>query len=307
MKSSAVLLITFNRPDNTKIVFDKIVNSGVKKLYVFNDGPRDNNEEDQQARVEIENMLKEYKGDCDIRTLFSKTNYGCGPGPVKAITWAFEKEDRLIILEDDCVASRSFFGYCDELLERYLYDTRVWLVSGNNYNEEYPLAHSYRFTRYGHTWGWATWKRCWNEYDFQLKKFPEFLKNSGLENVFFTKKEAQLYKEKYFMLYGDEKMRSSIWDFQWGFAIQSNNGLSIMPAKNLVKNIGIQGTHAQGQGRFHNRKIYEDFKITSHPSFVLPDRQFELYHFDFYRKIVRPGYFKGLRKRIIKKVAMVFH
>ncbi len=112
MKSSAVLLITFNRPENTKIVFNKIVSSGVKKLYVFNDGPRDNNTEDLKARNDIADMLKQYKGDCDIKTLFSKSNYGCGPGPVKAITWAFEKEDRLIILEDDCVASRSFFCYC---------------------------------------------------------------------------------------------------------------------------------------------------------------------------------------------------
>ncbi len=128
-----------------------------------------------------------------------------------------------------------------------------------------------------------------------------------MQNVFSTKKEVELYQEKYEKLYESEDMRRSVWDFQWNYTIQSNNGLCIMPAKNLVTNIGIYGVHGNGQGRFHNRKCSEDFKITSHPSFVLPDREFDLYHFSFFRKIIVPSFFKGLDKRIIRKIERIMN
>ena len=43
-----VLLITFNRADNTRKVFEKIREAKVKKLYIANDAPRENNINDQQ-------------------------------------------------------------------------------------------------------------------------------------------------------------------------------------------------------------------------------------------------------------------
>ena len=100
-----VLLITFNRPDYTRQVFEKIRQAKVKKLYIANDGPREGNLEDQKAREEIKQIVNDIDWECDVKTLFYDKNLGCGWGPATAISWAFENEDKLIILEDDCVPS----------------------------------------------------------------------------------------------------------------------------------------------------------------------------------------------------------
>ena len=99
-----VLLITFNRPDYTLQVVEKIRQAKIKKLYIANDGPREGNMDDQKAREEIKNIIDSIDWDCEVHTLFQEKNLGCGWGPANAITWAFENEDRLIILEDDCTS-----------------------------------------------------------------------------------------------------------------------------------------------------------------------------------------------------------
>jgi hypothetical protein len=59
----------------------------------------------------------------------------------------------LIILEDNCVPVIPFLGYCNELLERYKKDIRIWLISENQDNEEAAKTpHSYLFPHYGHIW-----------------------------------------------------------------------------------------------------------------------------------------------------------
>src|SRR5690554_7495300 len=93
-----VLLVTFNRPDTTKKVLNKIKEAKVKKLYFFNDGPREGNQEDLIARNELKKMADNIDWNCEVITKFEPKNLGCGLGVSSAITWAFENEDRLIIL-----------------------------------------------------------------------------------------------------------------------------------------------------------------------------------------------------------------
>ena len=50
--SAPVLLITFNRPDTTRKVFDAIRKAKPSKLYIFNDGPREGNDEDKKDSTE---------------------------------------------------------------------------------------------------------------------------------------------------------------------------------------------------------------------------------------------------------------
>ena len=50
-----------------------------------------------------------------------------------SISWFFEQEPEGIILEDDCVPSLSFFGYCTTLLKKFRNDERIGHISGSNY------------------------------------------------------------------------------------------------------------------------------------------------------------------------------
>lgn len=106
-----VLLVIFNRPDTTEKVFAAIRSAKPKKLYISADGPRAGNKDDIINCAATREIVKIVDWDCDVQYRFLEHNLGCGPGPSTAISWAFEREDRLIILEDDCVPSKSFFDF----------------------------------------------------------------------------------------------------------------------------------------------------------------------------------------------------
>ncbi len=299
-----VLLITFNRPDNTRQVFEKIRQAKVKKLYIANDGPRKGNAEDINAREEIKKMVDEVDWDCEVKTLFQKKNLGCGWGPASAITWALENEDRIIILEDDCVPSMSFFDYVNYCLEKYKNDTRVWLVSGRSHhtNSGFFNHYDYLFTHYGHTWGWATWKRCWRNFDMEMKDFPEFHKTGGAENVFFSSKEGREFNKKYEKVYLNKESSRHIWDFQFNYHIIKNGGLSIVPSQNLIQYIGYYGTHAKGKKKHHILPSSNAYRIVKEPKFVIVNKAYDRYHFNNHVKkyLVPTPIFKRVFRKINK-------
>jgi hypothetical protein len=291
-----VLLITFNRYKYTYEVLEKIRRAKIKKLYLFNDGPRKNNNIDVMEREKIKNIIGDIDWDCEVNTYFAKENLGCGKGPFSAISWAFKNEEKLIILEDDCVPAISFFNYCDTLLNKYDDDERIWLISGSNFMENYQYKADYHITRHAHTLGWGTWKRCWMQIDLKMNKFPSFINKGGFKNVFFSKYEYKIYNYRYQNFFSRKINIDNVWDYQFSFSRHINNGLAIIPRKNLIKNIGITGTHNKKRKSFHFRTIDENFYINYHPDDFLLDRKYEKKYAKYYLKMN----FKTKIKSIIK-------
>jgi len=302
LAEAPVLLIIFNRPDTTKLVFEAIRKAKPSKLFVSADAPRNGNKNDEVNCLKAREIVKYIDWECNLKYRFIEENLGCGWGPASAITWAFENEDRLIILEDDCVPSQAFFLYANYVLERYLNDTRVWFVSGRNdvTKPELFMGNDYTFSHYGHSWGWATWKRCWNHFDMNMSNLDNFIKNGGAKNVFYSKREGTIWNEKYKRLKQDTMLHTHVWDFQFGYAITSNGGLSIVPAKNLIENVGFFGTHSKGVNKSCELKSHEDFTIKNEPEFVIANRDFDRFHFE--KKILYAYRKKPMYLRIIHKI-----
>jgi len=277
--STPILLITFNRPETTKLVLEAIVKYNPEKLFVFSDGPRESNEmDDNKLIMETRNMVKSINWEGSLYTRFMETNQGCGLGVSGAISWAFETEEQLIILEDDCVPSQSFFGFCNKLLYKYALDTRVMHIAGTRWNKEFEVNHeSYFFSRYAHIWGWATWKRSWEKYDFMMKDWPDFKKTGLLNNL--VENYFPLYKRWEYMFRSVySQSRKHTWDYQWQYAIFKNNGLCITPIKNLVTNIGDVGVHFKEKTSAHHRDREEVEELLIDPLFFHCDYQFDRYH-----------------------------
>lgn len=298
-----VLLITFNRADNTRKVFEKIREAKIKKLYVANDAPRPGNINDEQNRKKIREMLNEIDWDCELHTLFHEKNQGNGFGPVAAYNWFFEKEEMGIILEDDTVPVSSFFEFCNYCLRKYKDDTRIWAISGVSHHSNHELFNGkdYIFTRYAATCAWATWKRCWRLFDMNLSKWDSFYKNGGYENVFFEKKIGEIYN-KWFNNFHKKPINS--WDARFLFLMATNSGFGIVPSKNLIKNIGIFGAHTNGINETHKRKVFQDFTFKNEPDFVCLNRKYEILHFNknIKNSISKPS----ILIRILRKVYNTF-
>lgn len=236
-----VLLLIFNRPETTQQVFNTIRAARPTQLYVAADGPRRGFTEDQDQCDQARRIATAVDWDCRLQTLFRDRNLGCGPAVSSAISWFFDGVEEGIVLEDDCVPSASFYRFCAALLDYYRDQPRVMHISGDNYQYgRRRAAASYYFSKYTHTWGWATWRRAWKHYDFTL--IPE-------------------------------ADRLHVWDAQWLFSVQKAGGLAALPNANLVSNIGAgpQATHSHAVERFLFLPAQDiEFPLV-HPNRIEPD------------------------------------
>src|SRR5436190_23966322 len=88
-----VLLVIFNRPETTQLVFEAIRKAKPLKLYVAADGPRKNIPSDFKNCAEARRIVEQVDWDCKVKTLFRDENLNCGVGPSSAFTWFFENEE----------------------------------------------------------------------------------------------------------------------------------------------------------------------------------------------------------------------
>ena len=277
---TAVLLLIFNRPDTTRRVFEAVRQARPPRLYIAADGPRATHPDDAARFAAARAIVAGIDWPCEVFTLFRATNLNCGLGPATALDWFFRHESEGIILEDDCVPTPSFFRFCEDLLIRYRHDARVLHIGGNNFSREarQPLRAtdpSYHFSTQVNSWGWATWRRAWQLYDFHLSGFQELHEQGQLAGLYSSWLETRYRLHKISGVL-DLPQPADVWDYQWHFAIVANSGLCVVPAVNLVGNIGFgeQGTHTlDATDEFANVPTQELRFPLQHPPYVLADRR----------------------------------
>jgi hypothetical protein len=236
------------------------------RLYVAADGPR--NQDEKAICEQVREIAIDVDWDCTVQTLFREKNLGCGRAISGAVNWFFEHEPEGIVLEDDCLPSDSFFGFCSSMLEKYRNDERIGHICGSNFQGGIIRGDgSYYFSTLTHGCGWAGWHRVLKDYSFQLSSYPLFNKLKYLDY-----KPAHVrfkdYWSYFFNLHVEERVDS--WDFQYAYLNLINNRLSIMPNSNLTTNIGCfdNPTHFVNNYPFANIPLSEMDDIV-HPSFFV--------------------------------------
>lgn len=290
------LLITFNRPRITQKLLDNLRLIKPEKLYVFADGPRQDNKTDEELCVQTRELIKTIDWDCDIQTFFQEKNLGCKQGVAAAINWFFENIEEGIILEDDCVPNNSFFYFCEKNLEKYRENEKIMHISGSNlqFGEKFGEA-SYYFSYCPHVWGWATWKRAWNKYDLEMTDLDNFIKTDRAY-VLFKNKKLSSYWNSLFRYAKDKNINT--WDIQWNYSLLKYGGLSITPNLNLVENIGFSfdATHTtEGNSKFEQKT--QELNEVVHPIEIYPDLRAD---YQTYKKV----YFRSIFDKIKSKVKL---
>lgn len=233
-----VLLLIRNRPQLTSRVLEGIRRVRPVQLLVAADGPEDEQLCQETRRI----VLKSIDWPCSISMRFSAIRLGCKKAVSEALNWAFELHEELIVLEDDCVPNLSFFLFCEQMLARYRTSPDVMQICGSNLTGFIPGESSYYFSRFGPIWGWASWRRAWQTYDVNMACWPHVREKAQLGGGCPEPFEAQ-WRRRVF----DEVYTGLVdtWDYQWAFAKMIRKGLSIVPARNLISNIGfgVDATH----------------------------------------------------------------
>lgn len=302
---TAVLFLVFNRLDTTKQVFQAIREAKPPRLYIAADGARESKEgEAEKVKAVRDYILQNIDWDCEVKTLFREKNLGCKIAVSSAITWFFENEEMGIILEDDCLPSQSFFWFCEELLERYKDDMRVWHIGGASTIISDMIANkdAYYFSRFNHIWGWASWSNRWENYDINLTKFNDFIKQDIISNVTSDK----LLKEFWINNFKAVKLKKiDTWDYQWYFTVWLNNGISILPTTNMISNIGfgVNATHTSDEdNKLSKMKNYEIELPCTNPHFFIVNNIFDKYNAKYLFGLTKTKIFISKIKQYIKKL-----
>ena len=272
--STPVSLHIFNRPEYTRRVFNEIRKIKPRKLFITADGPRKDVKDDVRKCAESRSIVDEIDWDCELYKNFSDVNKGSFLSTSEGITWVFNNVDRAIILEDDCIPNNSFFLFCNELLDFYENDTRIAMISGNNFQEQKSHKlnkYSYYFSRYTHIWGWATWKRTWDKVDFSMKNWPEFNKSDNLRSIFNDTDAIKYWSNIFQKMYTKEM--GMHWDYLLSLSTYMNNTLTVLPEVNLVTNIGFgeNASNCRVKTRFHCIETQEIGFPISHPCCIVRD------------------------------------
>ena len=287
-----VLLLTWRRLNTTRLLIEALRPLAPTQLYVASDGPR-NAAESVQVQATRELIAREVDWPCVLETRYVDYTQGCQLGPSSAISWFFDQEEEGIVLEDDCIPHPDFFSFCQTLLERYRFDTRIWCISGDNFQDGHWRGEaSYYFSRYNHCWGWASWRRCWRHYAQHAEIWQTVSASPSLQQAMFEDPLERRYWIEIWAKLFDQGVPDS-WAYRWSLVCMANSGLTALPNRNLVTNIGFgeEATHTAGQ---EVSVALEGLSRLKHPLLACRDAQADAYSFN--------GHFGGqlLRSRRLR-------
>ena len=274
MTCAPVLLIGFNRPDFMAAQIDAVRLAKPPQLYVAVDGPRPDRPGEAERCRQVCECVSRVDWPCEVKTLFRKENRGCRMGVSEAISWFFSQVPEGIVLEDDCCPTFDFLRFASEMLVRYRDDSRIGAINGfNPFNLQTNSSESYHFSEHMDVWGWASWRRVWNEYSVDMSALGrpprEIVESSGMTR----------YMKKVYNGYVDDLERGlSTWDVQMSILFLEKKWLSVVPKTRLVANRGVaddRATHTGGYvywGKEWSVAGRLDFPLV-HPTAVCCDRR----------------------------------
>ncbi|MEI6330022.1 MAG: glycosyltransferase family 2 protein [Pseudanabaena sp. ELA645] len=228
-----VAFIIFNRPDTTKMVFETIRQAKPPKLFIIADGPRSDRPDDAEKCAAARAIIDGVDWECEVLTNYSDINLSCKIRVSTGLDWVFSQVEEAIILEDDCLPDPSFFPFCEELLEYYRDDDKISVICGLNLQfGRKRMDYSYYFSIYNHCWGWASWRRAWENFDYDMKLWTLVRDNGWLKDILQDDSLVKCFTELFQDVY-DGKINS--WAYRWTLSCWLQGQISVLPNVNFLR------------------------------------------------------------------------
>lgn len=233
-----ILTIIYNRVEFTHDLFVVLRQIRPSKLYIAGDGAIANDRIDYQHCLEARNVFRP-EWPCEMKTNFQDAHHGKSAMVFKAMNWFFENEPEGIVLFDDSLPHPDFFPFCKELLDKYRNDRRIIHIGGTNMLRKpaKDIDTSYFFSAYPATWGFATWKDRFDNFDLKMREMEGEDIATLLSQYTLKKKAVSFWQRRYRLL---QKENIDIWEYPYAFHLWKIGGLCIVPSVNLVQNRGFR-------------------------------------------------------------------
>ena len=272
--NTPVAFVIFNRPAHTKRVFDVIAAVRPSKLFIIADGPRSSHPMDGEKCAQVRAVVENVTWPCDVRMDFAHANMGCRARTISGTNWVFSQADEAIFLEDDTVPHPDFFRFCQDLLQHYRDDPRVAAITGLCLSPSWSSRYSYGFSILPCTWGRAFWRRSWEAFDPAMRLWPEVRDNLLLSRVFPDPAQAAYWQK---IMQSAYLRKFDSWGYPFMFSCWLQGGLTAVPGRNLVRNIGFgpEATHTKVSGGYGKLALQDISFPLRHPPMIVRDHAYD--------------------------------
>ena len=257
-----VLIIAYRRAENVRKILSECLDSGINRIYITIDSPRSREYEEIEDVQKVKDVISEFKSGAgkriEIHSRAALRNLGCAVSVLRGCDWAFNSEKELIVIEDDCIPSRTFFDFYRMYSVNVNSAKNVYLVCGTQFAPIHLVGQSGFLSKYPLTWGWGTNRQSWYEIRdifLETKKMKVIF-----EDLFATTPENAYWRAaKRRALLGI----TDVWDSVVVEFMLKRNLLAVLPPRNFILNNGNDSvaTNVPSDSKWTNHSTLSEFDI----------------------------------------------
>lgn len=248
-----IALFVYRRTESLTRLLDSLEASpefADSQVFIFSDGARNPQAIDDVAAVR---RLVKARLRPNMTIVEAPENAGLARSIIRGVTELCNDHGRVIVLEDDLIVSPHILTWFNAGLDRFEHDKQVMQVSGHVFGGGsldhrtsgflIPLATS---------WGWATWRRAWDQF------LPEGDAREELKSDRALRRSFDLGGVYPFARMMERQLRGELdsWAIRWYWSMFRVRGLGLYPPQTLVLNVGDDRLATHGRLRALVRKLY---------------------------------------------------
>lgn len=262
--TSPIAIFCYKRPAHLYRTLQSLIKCegfDESSIYIFCDGPR--NKSEISSVEETRNIANIVLGS-RAQYFYSDNNQGLSNSIISGVNKILEISNRIIVIEDDLELDKFFLKFMNEALEKYSKYENVFQISGYMYHGEKISNHKEAFfLPLTTSWGWATWKRAWNQFDLKASGWEKLHTDIELRKSF-NVNDAYDYSS---MLERQMNNHIDSWAIRWYWSVFIMKGLVLYPPLTLVQNRGFDGSGTHGRGLIRRFNKSSKKIIFNYPEF----------------------------------------
>lgn len=256
-----ILVFAYKRPEHLRGLITSLKqNAECKKsdLIIYSDAARDS--QSTAGVEEVRRYIRTITGFASVQIIERETNWGLAKSIIDGVSTQIEAYDRVIVLEDDLVVAPYFLQFMNEALELYKDETRVGHIQACDFTHDPALPEMF-LIKWAGSWGWATWKRAWKNFNPNGAELLQQLEQRELTHVFDFNGNYGFTR----MLRRQIAGKNNSWAIRWNASLFLQDILSINVGRSLVANNGFDGsgTNCGGGGLYHSDLYLKPIRVTS--------------------------------------------
>ena len=258
----------YRRPEHTQKVLETINRNHFKKIYVFQDGLKD--EKHRTDWNKVSEIIKNIDF-TEVELHISESNKGLSNSIVDGINYVIGRHDAVIALEDDMVLGDGYLDFMDTCFEKYRENPQVMCVCGASVGDfvtdgiqsPYDVFFSYRMS----SRAWGTWRDRWSLFHRDIDYIKKFLSDNELsERVARIAGRDLIWMARTVV---SQPERIDTWATYWSLIQAARNGVEVTPYKALAKDIGHDSS---GTNSLETTDRYDTILYKKSENLHLPDR-----------------------------------